>query len=90
MARPTKQGLDYFPLDVEMDDDFDLIEAEYGIVGFGVLIKLYQKIYLEGYYYPWTEKELLLFSKRVSVDRNTVASIVSDSIKWGIFNLIPL
>jgi uncharacterized protein YqkB len=86
MARPTKQGLDYFPLDVVMDDKINLIEAEHGIVGFGLLIKLFQKIYSEDYFYPWTEKEQLLFSNRVSVDRNTVVSIVNDCIKWGIFN----
>jgi hypothetical protein len=86
MARPQKEGIDYFPVDTVMDDEVDLIEAEYGLIGFAVLIKLYQKIYKHGYYYPWTEKELLLFSKKISVDRNTVASIVSDCIKWDLFS----
>ena len=86
MARPTKEGIDYFPLDVKMDDTIALIEAEHGIVGFAIVIKLFQKIYSEGYFYFWTEKEQLLFSKIVSVDRNTLVSIVSDAIKWGLFN----
>lgn len=32
MARPTKTGLEYFPLDVDMDQDDKLffIEAKYG------------------------------------------------------------
>ena len=86
MARPQKSGLDYFALDVDMNDEVELIEAEHGLKGFAILIKLFQKIYSEGYYYPWEEKEQLLFSKRVSVDRNKVTSIVGDCIKWGIFS----
>jgi len=87
MARPIKQGLDYFPLDTNMDDNFELIEAKYGLEGFGVLIKLYQRAYKEcGYYYPWTEKEQLLFSKRVNVSNNTVNNIIIDAVTYGIFD----
>ena len=40
-----KSGLEYFPLDCNMDDKLELIEAEFGITGFGVVVKLFQKIY---------------------------------------------
>ena len=86
MARPQKNGLDYFALDVVMNDEVEIIEAEHGLEGFAILIKLFQKIYSEGYYYEWGDKEQILFSNRVSVDRNKVTSIVSDCIKWNIFN----
>ena len=89
MARPQKEGLDYFPLDTDMDikdDKIQLVEAKYGITGFGVLIKLLMKIYGEGYYYQWGENEGLLFSKRVNVDINTVNDIVTDLVKWGMFD----
>jgi len=86
MARPFKQGLEYFALDVNMSDEVELIEAVHGLVGFAVLIKLFQKIYSEGYFIEWQEKDQILFSNRVSDDRNRVTSIVSDCIKWGIFN----
>lgn len=81
--------MDYFPLDTDMDikdDKIQLLEAKYGITGFGVLIKLLMKIYSEGYYYKWGEKESLLHSKRVNVDINIVNDIVSDSVKWGMFD----
>jgi hypothetical protein len=90
LARPQKEGLDYFPLDVDMDlkdDKIQLLEAKYGITGFAVIIKLFMKIYSEGYFYPWEEKESLLHSKRVNVDVSKVNDIVQDSIKWGTFNL---
>lgn len=86
MARPVKAGLDYFPLDVHLDDDIEMIEAKFGLEGFGVLIKLYQKIYNNGYFYMWTEKELLLFKKRVNVDINLINDIINDCLRWDIFN----
>lgn len=88
MARPPKDGLDYFPLDVNMDQDDKVIVifAKYGIEGFGILIKLLMEIYKNGYSYQWTEKEQLIFSSRVSVDINKVNELVNDCIKWGFFN----
>jgi DNA replication protein DnaD len=88
MARPKKEGLDYFPLDVDMDQDdkIALIEAKHGLLGFGIVIKLFMKIYKNGYFYNWTEKEQLLFSSRVSVNINSVQEVVNDCIKWGLFH----
>lgn len=88
MARPQKTGIDYFPLDVDMDQDDKilLIEAEHGVEGFGILIKLLMKIYKEGYFYEWTEKEQLLFSKRVNVDINRVNVVINSCLKWGFFD----
>ncbi|WP_409229066.1 DUF4373 domain-containing protein [Gudongella sp. SC589] len=86
MARPQKSGLDYFSLDVVMSDEVEIIEAEYGLEGFAILIKLYQKIYSEGYYYQWGDKEQILFSNRVSVDRNLLITIVDNCVKWGLFD----
>lgn len=86
MSRPIKQGLDYFPLDVDCDDKIELIEAKHGISGFGIVIKLFQKIYKEGYFLNWNQETLLLFSKRVNVDNNTVSAIIKDCFAYNIFN----
>lgn len=88
MARPLKQGLDYFPLDVDIDQDdkVQLVEALHGNTGFYVLIKLLMKVYKEGYFYPWAESEQILFSKRVNVDINILNDIVNDCIKYGVFH----
>ena len=45
MARPKKIGLIYFPLDCQMDDKVQMLEAEHGLTGFAVFIKLLQHIY---------------------------------------------
>jgi hypothetical protein len=88
MPRPVKTGLDYFPIDVDMDGDdkTELIEAKYGIEGFGILIKLLMRIYRNGYYYEWGEKEQLLFSKRVNVDINLINNIINDAVEWELFD----
>lgn len=88
MARPLKEGLEYFPLDcdIDQDDKITLIEAQHGLIGFGIAIKLLMKIYNNSYFYEWTEKEQLLFSKRVNVDINRVNEIINDLVKWGFFN----
>lgn len=87
MARPIKEGLDYFPLDCQLDDKFELIEAEYGIIGFGVVVKLFQKIYGQnGYYIEWTNEVALLFAKRIGLGGGVVSEIVNASIRRGIFD----
>ncbi len=45
MARPKKIGLEYFPLDCQMDDKIEMLEAEHDLIGFAVYIKLLQQIY---------------------------------------------
>lgn len=86
MARPQKEGLDYFPLDTEMDDKIKLIDAKFGVAGFGVLIKLWQIIYDNGYYIKWTEKELLLYKTRINADINLINDVINECLRWEIFN----
>lgn len=63
MARPLKEGLDYFSLDCYMDSKVKLIQAEYGLKGFAIVVKLWQMIYREhGYYSEWNDEKALLFA----------------------------
>ena len=87
MARPIKQGLDYFPLDTVLDDKFKLIEAEFGLTGFAVVVKLFQKIYGGfGYYCELQSEVALLFGRELGLGGNVVSEIVSASVKRGIFD----
>jgi len=88
MARPSKTGLDYFPMDVDMDDKFELIEAKHDLVGFGIVIKLFQKIYKSGYFIDWNEEKLLIFKKSINVDINKVTEVINDCLKYGIFDFL--
>ena len=87
MARPIKQGLDYFTLDCHFDDKLELIIAEFGMVGLGVVIRLYQKIYSEaGYYVQWNEDVALLFSRSNGLGCNVVSEIISACLRRGLFD----
>lgn len=87
MARPIKKGVDYFPLNTVMDDSVKLIEAEYGLTGFAVVVKLWMRIYSGfGYYCEWTNEVELLFKHENGLGGNSVSEIVASSIKRGIFN----
>lgn len=82
-----KSGLDFFPLNVDLDNKFKLIEAEFGVTGFGVVVHLLQEIYgQEGYYIEWTEEVALLFAQKYGVGVSAVSEIVSASIRRGMFD----
>ena len=85
-GRPFKQGLDYFPMDVETDDKFELIEAKHGITGFGVVVKLYQRIYKQGYYLNFTDDSAMIFSNRIHLEYQKVMEILTDCFKYKIFD----
>jgi hypothetical protein len=82
-----KSGIDYFSLDVCLDDKFALVEAEFGLVGFSVVVKLLQRIYGGfGYYCEWTNEVALLFANNIGLGGGVVSEIVAVSIKRGIFD----
>lgn len=86
MSRPQKAGVEYFPLDVENDDKLDLIEAEFGLTGFAVIVKLYQRIYKLGYFCEWNDEVALLFGKRIGTGGKAVSEIVSAAIRRSLFD----
>lgn len=86
MARPVKIGLDYFSLDVNLDDNVELMEADCGLQGFAIMIKLWQKIYAEGYFIEWKEDNALLFSRKINTEITLVNSVVIVCLSRGIFS----
>ncbi|WP_200415972.1 DUF4373 domain-containing protein [Virgibacillus salexigens] len=86
MARPNKQGVDYFPLDVHLDDKFKFIEIKYKLEGFAIVVKLMQRIYSQGYWCKWTEDELILFSDEIKADHELVQNVVNECLKRDVFD----
>lgn len=88
MARPQKEGLGYFPMDVDIDQDDKLIVpiAKHGMAGFGVIVKLMMEIYRNGYYYPWTDKEKYVFPFKIAMEKEKVSEIVDDCVESGFFD----
>ena len=89
-GRQNKVGLDYFGLDCQMEEKVRLIQAEYGLKGFAVFVKLLQRIYGEnGYYCEWTQDSELLFMSENGLDSGCLQllrEIVSACIRRNIFS----
>jgi len=86
MARKPEQGLRYFPLQTDLDNKFKMIEALHGISGFGVVIKLFQKIYANNYYINVDKMFIIVLSNEINVDINSINAIIKDSLEWGLFD----
>lgn len=87
MARPTKQGVDYFPIDCQFDDKTELLIMENGSDAVSVLVTLWQLIYNnEGYYINYSEDLFLLIKKRILLDPEITEKVILSAIKRGVFN----
>ena len=89
MARPLKEGIDYFSLDCYMDDKIKMIQAEFGLKGFAIVVKLWQMIYREhGYYCEWDNDRELLFKSEEGLESgsNLVKQVIDACIKRDIFS----
>lgn len=82
-----KEAFDFFPLDVHLSDKMELIEAEFGLTGFAVIVKLWMRIYgSRGYYCEFDEEVALMFSHKTGVGVNVVSEILNAAFKRGIFD----
>lgn len=86
MPRPIKEGLDYFPLDVNLDDKIYMVECEMGLTGFALLIKLFIKIYKNGYYINWNGKIAKMFARQNNTEVNVVNKLLDVCINEEIIN----
>lgn len=68
MARPIKDGVDYFPFDVDFfqDKKIRILKSEFGSKGIAVLIALFCEIYrTHGYYLKWDDDDCFLMADAV-------------------------
>lgn len=85
MGRHFKTGVDYFPLDVNIDDKVKLIQAKHGVTGFAVWVKLLQKIYADNFWIEWGDDNAILLSDEINVDINTINVIINDLLDRNVF-----
>ena len=89
MARPVKQGLDYYPLNVHFFHDIKIsaIQGEFGIKGEITVIKLLCAIYENGYFIQWSEiVKFGLLRELPSISEELLCQIVNRLVKWGFFD----
>lgn len=88
----AKIGIDSFLLDCRTNDNISEIEAEFGVKGFAVVVRLWQKIYSEkGYYCEWIERSPLLFLSNwfgggSGVTASLITNIVKRCLQNGVFD----
>lgn len=86
--RPVKKGLDYFPLDVDIDSDDKvyLLQAKMGLEGFAILIKVLCKIFREGYYANFSEQNKCIFAAKIGIDKNKIEQFLQVCFEADIFD----
>ena len=69
-------------------DSLKIIENEFGLKGFAVVIKLWQKIFgsSEGYYINWNDRVGTLFAIEIGAGKGFVFEIVNRMIAEGLFD----
>lgn len=88
MARPQKEGLDYWPHDVNMltDDKVEYLVAKEGFIAYGVLNFLYDEIYKNGYYTKFEERQRFVYAKRMTISADLLTRIVDTCFEAEIFD----
>ena len=89
MSRPTKQGLDYFPVDVHFMEDIKVrkILKACGSQSIAVLISLLGNIYADrGYYLVWDSDMPFLIADKIGISEGAVLEIVSKAVQVGFFD----
>ena len=80
-------GIPFVPLDCQLDEKFQYIEAEFGLTGFAIVVKLFQRIYGgHGYYCEWNDRVALLFAHQIGAGVDVVRETVSAAIRERIFD----
>lgn len=89
MARTSKPGLEYFPLDVNFLQDRKVrrISNRHHAVGIAALTALFCLIYKEqGYYVPWNKDTLFDLADEVGCPEKKMQDIINDCLSAGIFD----
>lgn len=89
MGRPTKQGIDYFPLDVGFFSDLKIrkISRACGSQSSSILICLLCNIYRNnGYYILWDKDMPFVIADEVGVSEGAVNEVVIKALQVGFFN----
>lgn len=89
MARPEKDGLEYFSHDVDMFEDTKIkfLKTKHGLLGYAVYNRLLEMIYRgQGYFVHFTDRDIILFADENKMDTSFCQQIIMDCLEENLFN----
>lgn len=88
MARPNKQGLDYFPLDVGIfeNDKILAISGEFSVKGEIIVLRLLCEIYRNGYFVEFSELLKNKLARLGGLSSGLVDEVVRKLVKYEFFD----
>ena len=90
MARPIKEGLDYFPHDTDAvnDEKIEVLRSLYGNDGYAFFFILLERIYRT----PHAELDISdaetiqILARKISITSERFTEILTTALKWGCFD----
>ena len=88
MGRPTKQGLEYFSLDVRMFSDIKIrkLIKYHNAQAVSVYLTLLCRIYEKGYFIEYDKDLPFIISEDCGIEEDTIVSIIAYCVEVGLFD----
>jgi hypothetical protein len=88
MARPTKTGLNYFPLDVDFwsDDKIERLRFKHSSQGVLFYVEMLSRIYRVGICYKWDDSLFEILSSKIGASEEQSREILNYCLKVGLFS----
>lgn len=88
MSRPLREGLDFWPIDVDFESDerIAILLAEHGERGLALWIRLLSRLYRVGLCFRWDQVAKRAFAGQVGRTVTEVEAVVETMLDVGLFN----
>ena len=88
MPRPQKEGIDYFPFDIDFfsDPKIKILKARYGVDGIAIYMYLLCEIYRSGYYIRFNEDSQYIISDDLKMSPDKVMQVLKFLLERSLFD----
>lgn len=88
MSRPQKEGIDYFPFDIDFfsDPKIKILKARYGVDGIAIYVYLLCEIYRSGYYIRFNEDSQYIISDDLKMSPDKVMQVLKFLLERSLFD----
>ena len=88
MSRPQKEGIDYFPFDIDFfsDPKIKILKARYGVDGIAIYVYLLCEIYRSGYYIRFNDDSQYIISDDLKMSPDKVMQVLKFLLERSLFD----